>query len=234
MQIIITNDKHSKIVPKGLSRKWNIELQTAKDTLAATTQHVVHTAVHLVSRTLRVDHLHLHRPLLHGTWYADTLLSKVKSTRGITCANIFTQGRFTKVFPMTARSNAGQSLVDFTDDVGTPNRLVTNGAGEFTGKGKQFVKELSHMRIQLHTNEQGWKNHNHVAKREIGFILKRWKIRMQKKRVPKRLWDFGLVVESKILTQMGHGQDLRTGYEEITGQKFDISEWIEFEFYDLV
>ena len=134
VQSIVTNDSHSKIVPEALSRKWNIILQTAKDTLAATTQHGVHTAVRPMSRTLRFDHLHLHRPLLRGTWYAETLLSKVKSIIGNTCTNVFTQGKFTKVVPITARSNAGQSLVDFTDDVGIPKRLVTDGAGEFTSK----------------------------------------------------------------------------------------------------
>ena len=44
--------------------------------------------------------------------------------------------KFTKVVPMTARSDAGQALVDFTDDVGIPEHLVTGGEGEFTGKGK--------------------------------------------------------------------------------------------------
>ena len=60
-------------------------------------------------------------------------MSKVKSIRGNTCANVFTQGQFTKVVSMTAQSDAGQSLVDFTGDVGIPERLVTDGAGEFTG-----------------------------------------------------------------------------------------------------
>ena len=50
------------------------------------------------------------------------------------------QGRFTKVVPMKELSDAGQSLVDLTDDVGIPERLVTDGAEEFTSKGKQFVK----------------------------------------------------------------------------------------------
>ena len=68
-------------------------------------------------------------------------MSKVKSIRGNNCANVFTPGRFTMVVPVTACSDAGQSLVDFTDDVGIPKHLVTDGAGEFTGKGKQFVRE---------------------------------------------------------------------------------------------
>ena len=85
---------------------------------------------------------------------------------------------------MTARSDAGQSLVDFTDDVGIPERLVTVGAGEFTGKGKQFVKEACLMRIQLHTIKKVQKNQNYAAERKIGFPAKQWKLRMQKKRVP--------------------------------------------------
>ena len=135
---------------------------------------------------------------------------------------------------MTARSDAGQSLVDFTDDVIIPKRLVTDGAGYFTGKVKQLMREAQRMRIQLHTIKQGQKNQNYAAEREIGFLEKRWKLRMQKKRVPKRLWDFGLVVESEILTRIARRKDHRTGYEEVAGQTDEISEWIDFEFNDLV
>ena len=56
-------------------------------------------------------------------------MSKVNSIRGNKRANKFTQGNFTKVVPMTARSESGQSLVDFTGDVGIPEHLVTDGAG---------------------------------------------------------------------------------------------------------
>jgi hypothetical protein len=42
---------------------------------------------------------------------------------------------------MTSRKDAGKSLVDFTDDVGIPERLVMDGATEFTGRHMEFVKE---------------------------------------------------------------------------------------------
>jgi hypothetical protein len=58
------------------------------------------------------------------------------------------------------------------------------------------------MRIMLHTTEQGRKNQNHAAEREIGFLAKRWKLRMTKKKVPKRLWDFGLIYESELFSRM--------------------------------
>ena len=58
---------------------------------------------------------------------------------------------------------------------------------------------------------------------------------MMKKKVLKRLWVFGLVYKSKILSRMSRGTpDHRTGLEEITGQRADISEWLDFEFYNLV
>ena len=102
-----------------------------------------------MSRSLRVDHLHLYRTLLRGTWYADTLLSKVKSIRGNTCANVFTQGRFTKVVPMTARSDVGQSLVYFTDNVGIPDRLRTDLAPEIVGNNTEFQAQAKRLGIAL-------------------------------------------------------------------------------------
>jgi hypothetical protein len=57
---------------------------------------------------------------------------------------------------------------------------------------------------------------------------------MTKKQVPKRLWDFALIYESELLCHMARGNDRRTGYEEVTSQTPDISEWLDFEFYDSV
>jgi hypothetical protein len=92
-----------------------------KDTLDATTQHGVRTAVHPMSWQLRVDHLHLHRPRLKGMWFLDTMIAKVKSLLGNKCANVFT-----KVVPMTSCKEAAESLIDFTDDVHILEMLMTN------------------------------------------------------------------------------------------------------------
>ena len=90
------------------------------------------------------------------------------------------------------------------------------------------------MHIMLHMTEQGCKNQNHAAESEIGLLVRRWKLCMTKKKVPKHLWDFGLVYESELLCQMARGMDKQTGYEEVTSQTPDISKWLDFEFYDLV
>ena len=135
---------------------------------------------------------------------------------------------------MTARSESGQSLVNFTDDVGIPEYLVTDGAWEFTSRATEFFKYSRKMRIRFHTYEQGHKNQNQAAEREIGFLEKLWRARMHKKKVPKRLWDFSLVYESELLLRMARGRDHRTGCEEVTGDTADISECLDFEMYDLV
>jgi hypothetical protein len=91
------------------------------------------------------------------------------------------------------------------------------------------------MRIMLHTMERGQKNQNHAVEREIGFLAKRWRLRMRKKQVPKRLWDFGLVYKSELLCRMACGsEDRRTGYDKVTGQTPNISESGSTLNYDLV
>ena len=58
---------------------------------------------------------------------------------------------------------------------------------------------------------------------------------MVSKGVPKRLWDFGLKHSAKIM-QMLPRNNLRgrTAFEHVTGKTPDISEYIDFDFYDLV
>mgnify|MGYP003321204368 FL=1 len=57
---------------------------------------------------------------------------------------------------------------------------------------------------------------------------------MDERNIPQRLWDYGIVYESEILSRMSRGHDDRTGYERLTGKTPDISEWLDFTFYDLV
>jgi hypothetical protein len=41
-------------------------------------------------------------------------------------------------------------------------------------------------------------------------------------------------MRAKLLSRMARGTDLWSGYKEVTGNTPDISEWFDFEFYDLV
>ena len=61
---VISNDRHSRVTPEEVARKWNIGLETAKNTLRVTMQHGICMVVHPMMRHLCVDHLHLHRHCL--------------------------------------------------------------------------------------------------------------------------------------------------------------------------
>ena len=56
---------------------------------------------------------------------------------------------------------------------------------------------------------------------------------MIKRRAPKRVWDCGMVYESKILSRISQEHNGRTGMEIITGYTADIRKWTDFEFYEL-
>jgi hypothetical protein len=142
---VLMSDRHSKVGLEELLRKWNIGLQMAKATLDMMMQHGVQTAVHPMSRQLRVDHLHHHRPRLKGMWYLDTLIAKIKLLLGNKCANVFMNGKYTKVVPMMSQKEAAELLIDFTDDIGIPETLVMGSTTEFTGKHTDFINQAGMM-----------------------------------------------------------------------------------------
>ncbi len=81
-----TSERHSSETLKNLSSKWNIGLETAKQTLQVTTQQGIRTAVHPLHKRYRVDNLHLNRRRLNGDWFTDSgfrrlPLSKVTRAR---------------------------------------------------------------------------------------------------------------------------------------------------------
>ena len=128
-------------------------METSNDTLNKTTQRGVQISTEPVYIRVIVDNLYLHHKRLNRTWYEDTLIYKVKSILENTVANVYTQGNFIKVYPITARREAGQSLIDFTDNVGVPETLLTDGVGEFTDWNTDFVKHARWVRMQLQNSE---------------------------------------------------------------------------------
>ena len=109
-------------------------------------------------------------------------------------------------------------------DVGIPEHLTCDLAGETSGSNTEFLKHARNLRVQMHWSEKGRSNQNHKAKREIGILKTRWRKRMVGRKVPSRLWVYGLVYETDILSRLSRGQDARTGLERLPGDTPDISE----------
>ena len=100
---------------------------------------------------------------------------------------------------MTTRSHVGRTLTEFTDDIGIPDLLWSYGTPEMTGNNTEFVREANRLKIRRRITKRGRSNQNHASEQEIGELKKRWRNRMIKKRIPKQVWDYGLVYEADLL-----------------------------------
>jgi hypothetical protein len=230
-------NRHSHVSAEEVARKFRCGLETAKRTLKTTTQYGVRHALHPLHRRYRIHQQELNTKRLMDTFFTDTLFSKVKSLNGNVCAQVYTNGRYTRVFPMASKSSEhiAQTLKDFIDDVGVPNELVCDLATEQVGHRTPMMAVIRQYRIRLYNAEKGrGTEQNHRAETEIRELKKRWKMRMIERQVPKRLWDYGLTYMAEILSITARASTGRPGMEEISGNTIDISEWLDFEFYDLV
>ena len=169
---------------------------------------------------------------LSTTWYTDTLFSKQKSIISNTCAQMFTNGKgFSYVHPMKSKAQAGEATHKVIIDVGVPSTMISDSAGEQTGNNTYFKEVIKHCHIDTRTIEpySPWQNQDENTSGIIKAKAKRRKIR---RRVPKRCWDFGIVQEAEIYCRTA-GKDGRTAMERSSEDTPDISEWLEFECYDL-
>jgi hypothetical protein len=133
-----------------------------------------------------------------------------------------------------ASSNIARALQEFIDDVGITASLVCDFASEQTGKHTDVMKIVRQSDIKLRIAEKGRGiTQNHLAESEIREIKTKWKTRMQENLTPSRLWDYGLVYIAEIQSILARGRDRRRGIERISGDTIDISDWLDFDFYDI-
>ena len=130
----------------------------------------------------------------------------------------------------------GNTLQDFIHDFGIPVHLTFDGHQSQLGGGYLFMKTIRKHNIKYNMSSPRRPEQN-PAEGGIRELKRRWYRIMQKRNVPKRLWDYGLVWVSETgnLTVSGsrYAQAL-TGLEIITGEIPDISEYVDFSFYDWV
>ena len=233
----VSSNRHSQINSENLSERWNIGLNQAKQTLQVTTQKGVRSAILPLSRRYRTDRMYQQRKLRNQKFYTDTLFGKCKSLTNNTCVQIFAnESYFVKAYPMEKKSMAGLALRQFIRDYGVPEKLTSDGASEQTGPKTEFITNVRKYGIDHHVSEPNRPQQNR-AESAIREVKKRWFRQMTKKRVPKRLWDYGIVwvCETMSLTaNSSFALEGRTPTEQVTGETPDISEYLDFGFYDWV
>jgi hypothetical protein len=200
-----------------------------------TTQLTLRHATHALRPRYRTDLLSLNHKQINEEFHLDTLFSKYESYSKNTCAQVFTtQSGFVVVYPMTSKSRCAEALTTLVQDVGIPNSLFCDNAPERVGPKTDFCKTTNYYKIKLSTNEPHTPKQNRIAEGTIGHMCWRWLAIQQQKQVSLRLWDFGLVWIAEIMSRTYRFHNGHTGKEVVTGDTCDISEYVDFSFYDRV
>lgn len=154
-----TSGRGFKVSKEDLARRWHTSLNVAARTLTSTTQDGLCYVDGPLERRLKTSQAHLHFPTWNCTIYTDTLFSKKRSVRGITCAQLFTDGgKFFRIYPLVSKADAHHALSQFIQDVGIPkNVLVDFAPEERVGEWGRIIK---HYHIKLRTTEpkSPWQN----------------------------------------------------------------------------
>ena len=227
-------ERKQNVSAADISERWFIGLQQAANTIKATAQRLLRSAILPLARRYRADRMY-ERPQFRGVIYTDTLNGRVTSLDGNRYAQVFaTTDFFATVYPMDTKAKVGNALKEFITDFGVPNKVVMDGASEQTGRKTMFMQQIRKHHIDFHVTEPERYNQS-KAEGVIREIRKKWFRVMTKSAVPKRLWDYGLrwVVEIMQRTASDAG-DLRgrTSLEKVTGEMPEISEYVDFGFYD--
>ena len=130
----------------------------------------------------------------------------------------------------------GQAYCNFCHDFGIPDHLTFDGYSSLVGKNTRFTKLLRKHDTKYHVSSPRRPNEN-STEGTIREVKKRWYQIMLKNQVPDRLWDFGLVWICKtgnLSVSSSHYANGRTSLEYIMGETLDISEYLDFTFYDWV
>ena len=128
----------------------------------------------------------------------------------------------------------GQSLGAFISEFGVPEHLTFDGAVVEVGSKTIFRNHVRNNEIQTQRSSPRIPNKN-LDEGSIREVKRKWYRMQAKKNIPERMWDYGIyyVCETSNLTvNRSRNSDGRTPLEIITGETPDLSEYLDFGFYD--
>ena len=133
---------------------------------------------------------------------------------------------------MKTKGDAGDKLNAFITKHGIPSSLHTDGAKEEQlGKWNEVRKKFLHTQTSTepHTPQQN------RTELEIRDTKDHYRRIMDRKRVPEALWDFGITYTTDVRQVISRPNlDYRSAIEVLTGNTPDISNFLDFEFYQWI
>ena len=231
-----TEDRRAKTSAQDLADRWLISKKQAELTLKHTTQKHLRSALLPLARRYKADRI-FQRPQLQGEWFTDTVFGPVKSKDGNTCGQIFANDKyFATFFPMSNKTQCGDALRVFCREFGVPATLRYDGSKEQTGKNTEFQKTIRRNDIRTHQSEPDLHNQS-PAEGVVREVKRKWFRTMFKKRVPRKYWDYGFRWCCNVMQRTylrSHRIDGGVPLQFVTGDTIDISDHIEFGFYNRV
>ena len=240
IQAMRVSKPKDKLTPEYLAQIWNCGIETARKSIEATTCRYYRQGKNGLQRRFRPSRSMMRYRQLTlpaGEFFSDTMFAKVRSTRGFTCAQIYgNKFGFIKAYPMESNDqrNVGDSLSLMIQDVGVMQKLHVENAKEMVGRKTPFFRRARKEGIDLTTIEPLRPDENYgetlvrIAKLGSSKLMVR-------KKVPLRFWCYAMeyFCDLSSVTVPGMYRNKgRTGYELVFGSTPDISEYVEFEFYD--
>ena len=159
----ISTGRLDGVDPKHLAKIWRISFDDAKRMIGVTTQHGQWTQEPTLSQNYGTNDQMLHYHCIHEDFFMDTffVMSKGRnSARGNTCCQLFVvDKRYLYMVPMKRKGEVLQVVKQFAKEVGAPDVIISDIAGE---QLSQEVKHFCHLiGMMLCALEEGtpWSNH---------------------------------------------------------------------------
>ena len=148
-----------RLTPEYLAQLWKCGIETAHKTIEATTFRYYRNTVKGLTKIYRPSQdfiLYRQVRITEGEFYTDTILSKVISIRGHTCAQIYgNKFGYNKAYSLEKHDKQflGNSLSLIFQDPGVMQKLHTDTAPEMVGQKTPFFVRARKEGIYLTTIE---------------------------------------------------------------------------------
>ena len=234
---LATKDRQLDITPDVLARRWGIGKEIATRTLKVTTHRGIRNFGPTLHKRYDTRLPHLIYPTMKGVkFYTDTMFARTKSIRLNEVAQVWTDGNgYSVVFPLDSKKHAPATISKLIRHLGgIPEVVISDGAGE--AGGQDWKNEVNQYRMREHTTEpySQWQNKAEAEVREVKRMIKH---HMYRSRCPKRFWCYCAEWVAAIRRFIAFNITALDGtnpYESIHARTADISEYVQFDWYQFV
>lgn len=212
-----------------------LPIEVVEKTFKATTQLAKRTRDRLpFRRHYKSRYPELNRKRLRETFATDTFFSSSKALGGYMCMQLFVglYSRFTATYGMKTESDGPEALEDFIRQYGAPFVLRSDNAKMEIGHA--FTKICRKYNVKQTTTEPHHPQQN-PAERQIQEVKKRTNMIMDRTGCPEEVWYLVVQYVVYLLNRTAtEALKWKTPWEVAFGETPDISNLIQFEFWELV